>query len=401
MEERPGETSQERWDEMKRIVRDYLCSECGEELTIHTNPAEKKLEAGCLQDHHGFIERTTYTQDFRRGEAVVPVIQTAILRRMMPREELGRAMNLLAVRYPRAIVDHATAALFILDCMRLDIDPLISPAEAIPVPFKSTIGVGTDAKVKVTIQMIITADGWLSMAARGCADRWAGSPSVEVVRDNDMAESLCGDKEAWLWKAVGRTKDMEPGQKSMAYGYYTHDEFNKAKTNKLPASSQPGNQARIRAIKRWVRENFPECRQNMMALTAEWFERAEGVKAAKEFIDAEYSIIDKPEGRDKLDEPRKGVPVDEGQGENNFPSPKGKSVESPQKNRPAAPEPEDKASDRNRIHSSLNILKWDDLKLKSYLQDRCNDKSITSIDKIPDDKVHQIAMELADWETMV
>ncbi|GAH89030.1 unnamed protein product, partial [marine sediment metagenome] len=167
----------------------------------------------------------------RRGKEIHPAIRDKIERKMMPKEELGRAMNLLALRYPRAIVDPATAALFILDCMRLDIDPLISPAEAVPVPFKSRL---PDDTLKVTIQMVITEDGWLSMAARGCPDRWAGSPSVEVVHDNALAKSLCGDEDAWLWKATGRTKDMEPGQTSMAYGYFTHKEQKKAEDSKLP-----------------------------------------------------------------------------------------------------------------------------------------------------------------------
>jgi len=49
----------------------------------------------------------------------------------MPKDELGRAMNLLSLRYPDAIVDAPTAALFIRDCARLDLDPLIAPAEAV------------------------------------------------------------------------------------------------------------------------------------------------------------------------------------------------------------------------------------------------------------------------------
>ncbi len=56
--------------------------------------------------------------------------------------------------------------------------------------------------------------------------------------------------------------------------------------------------------------------------------------------------------------------------------------------------------DRKRIEASVKKLAWDEKKLKSYLADRCKDKLIISIDKIPDNKVNTIANELADWENM-
>lgn len=58
------------------------------------------------------------------------------------------------------------------------------------------------------------------------------------------------------------------------------------------------------------------------------------------------------------------------------------------------------AEDRERILTSIKSLGWDDAKLTAYLQDRCKDKSITTIEQIPDEKVRQIANELADWESM-
>ena len=137
MEVKQDEMTDEKWAEMKQIVKNNICAECEAELTIHTIPENKTIEVGCLnREHHGYIERTTYTAELRRGEALHPAIRDAIERKMMPSDQLGRAMNMLALRYPSAIVDPPTAALFIMDCARLDIDPLISPAEAIPIPFK-------------------------------------------------------------------------------------------------------------------------------------------------------------------------------------------------------------------------------------------------------------------------
>jgi len=176
------------YEEMKNIVATQVCAQCGGELTIRTNPVDdtNNLEIWCPHnpDHHGYVERETYTQAMRRGEEIHPAIVSAIERKMVPKDDLGRAMNLLALRYPNAIVDPPTAALFIMDCARLDIDPLISPAEAVPIPFKSRKKKsGGQVEEKVTVQMIITEDGWLSMAARGCADKWVGAPAVELVND--------------------------------------------------------------------------------------------------------------------------------------------------------------------------------------------------------------------------
>lgn len=368
MEINRDEVTQEQWDELKLIARNYVCAECGGALLIHTIPEKGVISVAChTLEHHGLVERETYTQSFRRGEEVHPAISANIERRMMPKDELGRAMNLLALRYPRAIVDPPTAALFILDCTRLDLDPLISPAEAVPVPFKSRRKVGEVWEEKVTVQMIITEDGWLSMAARGCSERWAGAPSVERVDDKALAESLCGDPEAWVWKATGRTKDMEPGQTSSAYGYYTHKEHKKAVEGSLPAATQPGNQARVRAIKRWVRENFSECRQRMMDLTAEWVDRAEGIKAAKEFIDAEYSLISLPEGENKIGAAAGKHQGGEGKPGTTILSPT--KAEEPQKIEVPATEAEGEgfSIDLTWLSESLNELKWSEDTAKTFL----------------------------------
>jgi len=365
-EVKKDEITQEQWDEMKKITQENVCTVCGADLQIHTNPEKATIEVGCLnREHHGWVERETYTQALRRGEEIHPAIRAAIERKMMPRDELGRAMNLLALRYPKAIVDPPTAALFILDCMRLDIDPLISPAEAVPVPFKSKRKVGEAWEEKVTVTMVITEDGWLSMAARGCSERWAGSPSVERVDDKALAESLCGDPEAWLWKATGRTKDMEPGQMSIAYGYFTHKEWQKAKDGNLPAATQPGNQARVRAIKHWVRENFPECRQRMMDITAEWFQRAEGVKAAQQYIDSEYALISLPEDGEKI-----GAAAGKQQSGGGKPSTTILSqtkAEEPKKIEVPAAEGEGFHIDPQWLKESLRDLKWSEDTAKTFL----------------------------------
>ncbi|MBA7687740.1 hypothetical protein ES703_96207 [subsurface metagenome] len=302
---------------------------------------------------------------------------------MVPKDDLGRAMQLLALRYPSAIVDPPTAALFIMDCARLDLDPLISPAEAVPVPFKSRKK-DKDGKVieeKTAITMVVTEDGWLSMAARGCKDDWIGPPRTMRLEEylsalpenkdkpreeiltiaQEIKESKCKDPEAWYYVAIGKRRG---GEDTIIPGYFTHKDLEKAEKGHLPAATQPGNQARVRAIKHWVREVFPECRQKMMELTAEWYQRAEGIKAAQEYIDAEYSFIRLPEGGDKI-----GGQGEERGGEEKasatiLPPPKEtKSSEAPA----AELEGEGFHIDPTWLKESLKELKWTEDTAKTFL----------------------------------
>jgi len=323
MEVKQDEITEEQYEEMKRIARDFVCSECGADLQLHTVPERATLRVGCFnQDHHGYVERETWTQAYRRGEEVHPAIKEAIEKKSLERTGLERAMNLLALRYPDAIRDPPTAALFIYDCARLGLEPLISPAEAIPVVFTSRKKKrDADGKImrdkegkplveeKETVQMVITGDGWLSMAARGCKEDWVGPPKCIRLEDylmtlpehkersyddikqiaSEIKDSACKDKDAWYYLAIGKRRSME--EDAIVPGYFTHKDMERAEKGHLPAASEPGNQAIWRAQKKWVRKVFPECRQRMIELTREWFERAEGVKEAEEFIDAEYALI--------------------------------------------------------------------------------------------------------------
>jgi len=312
MEQKQEEMTDEKWGEFKGIARDYVCAECGLDLSIHTIPERESITVSCMNpEHHGWVQRETYTQAYRRGSDLHPAIKGNIEKRMMPKDDITRAMNILAARYPDVIKDAATAALFVVDCARLDLDPLLSPAEAIPVAFRG--------EKKTTISMIISSDGWLSMAARGCQEEWNGPPVIMRIEEylsslpqykdtsyddiqkitRDIKEAKCGDPDAWMSVAIGCSKTMT--ENKMEFGWLTRAEWKTAEDKRLPMQKVgPGNQADRRAIKRWVRTVYPECRQRMIGLTEEWRQRAEGIHEAERFIDAEYHLIEMPkveEGR--------------------------------------------------------------------------------------------------------
>jgi len=299
-EAKQGEVTQEQWEEMKKIIRENVCPDCGADLQIHTNPEKGTIEVGCLnREHHGFIERTTYTQELRRGAEIHPAIRDKIEKRMIlpGGQPIGVALSMIQTRFPRADMDEPSAALFLWDCVRLDLDPLLG--EIFPVTFKVK---GKDNIERRVVQPIISEDGWLSLAARSCADAWAGAPKTmrleeyiqtldaykgkpytevkEIVKE--IKVDLCKDPEAYVWIAVGHRKDQED---TVGYGWYKKSEEG------IVAKNLPGNQARVRAIKRWVRETFPEAKAKMKEITATWMERAGDVRDIQNVIEAEYHIV--------------------------------------------------------------------------------------------------------------
>jgi len=298
------EVTQEWWDEAKAIVERNVCAICGDELQIHTNPEKGTLEIGCLnREHHGYIERTTYTQELRRGTEIHPAIRNNIERKMIlpGGQPVGVALAMIQTRFPRADMDEPSAALFLWDCVRLDLDPLLG--EIFPATFKTKDKDNIEHRV---VQPIISEDGWLSLAARSCAEDWAGPPRTmrleEYLQTQDAYKEkthtevkeiskeikgdLCNDPEAYVWVAIGHRKDQDD---TITYGWYKKSEQG------VVAKGLPGNQARVRAIKRWVREVFPEAKANMKEMTATWTERAKDVQEVQQIIEAEYRVVIEPE----------------------------------------------------------------------------------------------------------
>ncbi len=298
------EVTQEQWDEMKKIIRENVCPDCGAELQIHTNPEKATIEVGCLNpEHHGYIERSTYTQELRRGAEIHPAIRNNIERKMIlpGGQPVEVALAMIQTRFPRADMDEPSAALFLWDCVRLDLDPLLG--EIFPATFKVK---GKDNIEHKVVQPIISEDGWLSLAARACPEAWVGPPKTMRLEEylsslpenkdkpreeilsiaKEIKADLCKDPEAYVWVAIGHRKDQED---TIGYGWYKKSEEG------VVAKHLPGNQARVRAIKRWVREVFPEAKAKMKEMTAAWMERAKDVKEVQQIIEAEYRVIIEPE----------------------------------------------------------------------------------------------------------
>jgi len=380
MEVKKDEITDEQYEEMKKIVATQVCAQCGGELTIRTNPETGNLEVWCPHnpDHHGYVERLTYTQAMRRGEEVHPAIRANIERKMIlpGGQPVGVALSMIQTRFPRADMDEPSAALFLWDCVRLDLDPLLG--EIFPATFKTKAKDGIEKRV---VQPIISEDGWLSLAARSCAEAWAGPPKTmrleEYLQTQDAYKGkpytevkeiakeikvdLCKDPEAYVWVAIGHRKGQED---TVTYGWYKKSEEG------VVAKNLPGNQARVRAIKRWVREVFPEAKARMKEMTATWMERAGDVRDIRNVIEAEYHIVTeepppKPGVGEKTSEAAKKV----GAAAPTKPKAQTEKVET-------SPTAEEKTEtiegdgfsiDLDWLNESLNALKWSEEATRTFL----------------------------------
>lgn len=353
------------YEEMKHIVATQVCAQCGGELTIRTNPETGALETWCPHnpDHHGYTERETYTQAMRRGEEVHPVIKAHIEKKMMPGGyEVGTALALIKVRFPRADLDDPSAGLFLWDCVRLDLDPFLR--EIVPVTFKVTDK--ETKEVRRVVQPILTEDGWLSLAARACPERWAGPPKTEPITDKAFKKELCNDEEAWVWKATGRTSD---GSESTTYGWVRTSEIVKDPTKQTPKDTLPGNQARVRSIKRWVRETFPEAKAKMKEMTSEWLARGKDIEAVQQIIEAEYHIVTEIHPS-KEEEGRTARALGEGEGKRRAERTsemKAKPPPAVERPPPEVTEGEGFSINHEWLDEAFKELKWTDETAKTFL----------------------------------
>ncbi len=262
----------------------------------------------CAEDpeHTGMVEQPTVSQAIRRAGGGPIHAQNRVEARSLQAMDMTRAITMVQHRFPRARLDEGTAAFFLWDCMRQGVDPLLG--EAVPIPFK-----GKDGKpLTVTI---LTEDGFLSMAARACPDTWTGPPQTSPVTEPELRKAICGDEDALVWEAKGNRKG---GQEYTTWGWIKPKEIREGQSSGTPKGDLPGNQARIRAIKRWIREVYPEARHKMMELYQESLERLQiegdpqSMLEVGAIIDAEYHVVqgepqDKPPQADQKAKPAEAL----------------------------------------------------------------------------------------------
>ncbi|MBA7679498.1 hypothetical protein ES703_87795 [subsurface metagenome] len=163
------------------------------------------------------------------------------------------------------------------------------------------------------------------------------------------------------------------------YGWYKTSESKKKDRDgkeyelSTPARDLPGNQARVRAIKRFVREVFPEAKSKMKEMTAIWMERAGDVSDIQNVIATEYHIVTEIEPPNEKGGPP-GLKLGEGKvGEAALAPPKATKTQKAPATDPLEVKPPDEATgeglsiDLAWLSESQNALKWTDETMLSFL----------------------------------
>ncbi len=277
----------EKREEGFDIVEKFVCGVDGANLSIAWGGAfgVEGYIVRCANEpqHEGYKPRTSALQAIRQTAGIENIPMDAA--------SAHRQIGLLSIRYPDVLQDEASAALFLYECKRLSLDPMMAPAEAIPVAFLSK------KLNKRVIAMIISTDGWLSMAARSEPGRWVGPPSLTIV-SGDMKAAIADDNlKTIVVEAKGKVRDQESRQlidSANAYGWFRSTEI-----SQVEKGNSPWNMACKRAIKRWVRENYPACRTIMAEQTAGWMELSAGIKVTEDVIEAEFRILEPAASVDK------------------------------------------------------------------------------------------------------
>lgn len=282
----------ELYDELRYMAARNVCAECGGDLVVAWDGERSEYVLRCGRDksHHGMVEIETPTEIRRRGGALpVYVAQEIDKKGALALENPVKMADVIMVRFTE--LDLASAVLFAYYCLRMGLDPLLG--EIYPSVFKRRAKVkGEEQEGRYVVVPIISETGYGSLAARACPGAWNGPPTTERVTDPELKRDLCGDENAWMYSASGRRKDWEPERIYTTHGWLTQDQYKKAKERGTPAGELPGNQARVRAIKRWYNESFPEAASLIRGMRKALLEQADGLTEAMEIIEAEYHVVE-------------------------------------------------------------------------------------------------------------
>lgn len=372
----------------KEFTKSHVCAECGGALELPWGGSYGIegyiLRCGQNAAHGGMVKKQTLTALHRQGIVLHPSIASNIEKRMLAGGHRTRtALAAVQAKYPSANLDDPSAALFLYDCWTLNLDPLLG--EIIPVTFQVTDKASGQKRKIVT--PIITEEGACSLAAQACPESWNGPPSTTTLEEyyftkhsrkgvnvistliKQTKKSLCGDEEAEVWVAYGRRKGMTEDRET--YGWVTTLQVREASEKRLPWALLPGNQARVRAVKRWVKLVYPEAKANMREITANLLRRGGDVEEVKAIIEGEYLMLGEDEGK-KPPKVQAGIVesagAERGKEEPDEPiTAKAEELKSAESAPLGAAEGEGFSIDMTWLKESQLVIKWTDDTLKTFL----------------------------------
>jgi len=367
--------SREDLDKLRRVNK---CKDCGANLNVYLDVESGKAFLACWDWH-----RTHHQSGYER-EAGPPFEPNLATRREEMDQEYGKGkadavakyfgqtslqkvelQDIIETLWPEAPDIEKTKAIML--CATYGLNPLNKHIFLIP------FNKGEPDETWALVMSIHCKR--LLASRRGPFSYVDNTPRVMT---NDEQQKVFGEVLNDRLYVITKLRDPKTTAESVGYGFW----FNKDK----PKGENKGNTRFNMAAIRSESQALDRLRPGEMPL---------GVEAVEESaIEGEYSLIAEGAGIKTVPEEATG---ESRTGAGVIPATKGET--SKIASAPPA-EPEEVTEDRSRIQGSIKRIGWNQPKVTAYVQDRCKDKSITSIEKIPADKVRKIAMELADWEVM-
>lgn len=261
------------YNDAQQVAHDYICAVCKGRLTVPL-ATDGNWQAVCGTDssHTGYVYPETAMEVAQRGEGPVYMVNqaqraSAIMRKENMNAVVGEVAHKFDLTQPQATV-------FCFHAMRVQLDPFF--AQIIPLVFKSKKHEG-----KMTVVPFVTEKGWAALAARAEPHEFMGPPGVRPVLGEEK-ESLGYDAGDIVYAVSGQKKSW-PSRGSEIYVAYTKKEQTGATG---PARDDPHHMARMRALRRWYEENFPDARAVIVGA------QEEAPEEMVETIEGEYSIIE-------------------------------------------------------------------------------------------------------------
>lgn len=239
------------------FCRQYVCGECGGELTIlyHRETSEHIATCGVDHDHSGFERTKSYTEKYKAGELIHPAIKNRIERReeRNMEEEIGRekaaelapylsvkaltqeqATTILKSIWPDAPdIDVYKAA---LTCVSYGLNPLKKHLFLIPFKNRET--------GEITYTQVLGIGATRLIASRYGGYSYADGPRLMTTEEQRMILGEVDEDNLW---AITIIKDLK-GNKAPGYGSWPK--------NKEPKGTEKGNTKANMAFIRSERNAF-------------------------------------------------------------------------------------------------------------------------------------------------
>ena len=268
-------------DEAQQTIEDYTCGECDSHLKVEFQ-ADGGVRPACRMNtrHAGYKMIETPMELADQSASIARIQESQEMRSPLVRQENTIAViGEVAMKYQLSTNE---ANVFYAHFIRLGLDTFLG--QIIPLVYKSK----HDARRRTVIPFI-TKKGWSALASRSEPKEFLGPPTLYPVKDEDKAQWGYGAGDV-VYEAKGRKRSWPDGYEGgQIIAAFTVDEIGKAREYGQVSGTDTHQHCRVRAVRRWYEENYPDAAALVSVATAEL--PAEVI----DVIEGEYRVLEEGE----------------------------------------------------------------------------------------------------------